>query len=64
MTLKLSMKHCLCKYYQGYSNYDPGLTLNLFYTKVRFGHIGFYMGKSENYFLFGKTVAALGLKFA
>ena len=25
MTLKLSMKHFLCKYYQSFANYDPGL---------------------------------------
>ena len=30
MTLKLSMKHCVCKYYQDWSNYDPGLTLTHF----------------------------------
>ena len=30
MTLKRSMKHCLCKYYQDCSNYDPGLTLTHF----------------------------------
>ena len=30
MTFKLSMKHCLCKYYQDCSNYDPGLTLTHF----------------------------------
>ena len=34
--------------------------LDLFYTKVKFGHMGFCMGKSENYFFFG-TIAALGL---
>ena len=40
-------------YIQDYSNYLPGLTLtyfmHLFYAKVKFGHIGFCMGKSENY---------------
>ena len=30
MTLKLSMWHSLCEYYQGCSNYDPGLTLTHF----------------------------------
>ena len=30
MTLKLGMQHCLCEYYHGYSNYDPGLTLTYF----------------------------------
>ena len=30
VTLKLSMYHCLCKYYQGCSNYDPGFTMTHF----------------------------------
>ena len=30
MTLKLNMFYCLCEYYQGSSNYDPGLTLTHF----------------------------------
>ena len=41
----------------------PWVDLGLFYTKVKFGHIGFYMGKSENYYLL-TTIAALGLKVA
>ena len=37
--------------------------LDLFYVKVKFGYIGFCMGKSENiYFL--ELIAALGLKVA
>ena len=36
-----------------------------FYAKVKFGDIGFCMGKSENYFFFFlETVAALGLNVA
>ena len=31
----------------------PWVDLDLFYTKVKFGHIGFCMGKSENYLFFG-----------
>ena len=31
-----------------------------FYAKVKFGHKGFCMGKSENYY-FLETIAALGL---
>ena len=27
--------------------------LDPFYTKVKFGHIGFCMGKTENYLFFG-----------
>ena len=41
----------------------PWVDLDLFYTKVKFGHIGFCMGKSENYYLL-ITIAALGLKVA
>ena len=29
----------------------PWVNLDLFYAKVKFGHIGFFMGKSENYIL-------------
>ena len=53
MTLKLSMCHHVWEYYQGYTNYDPGLTMTFFYTKVIFGHIAFRMRKSENYLIFG-----------
>ena len=41
----------------------PWVDLDTFYPKVKFGHIGFCMGKSENY-LFLETVAVLGLKVA
>ena len=37
--------------------------LDPFYAKVKFGHIGFCMGKSENYY-FLETIAAIGLKVA
>ena len=42
----------------------PWVDLDTFYAKVKFGDIGFCMGKSENYFFFLETVAALGLKVA
>ena len=42
---------------------SPWVDLDPFYAKVKFGHIGFCMGKSENY-LFSETIAALGLKVA
>ena len=35
------------------SNYDPGLTLDLFYGKVKFCNLGFYMGKCDNNGFFG-----------
>ena len=40
----------------------PWVDLDPFYAKVKFGHIGFCMGKRENYFL--ETISALGLKVA
>ena len=42
----------------------PRVDLDPFYAKVKFGDIGFCMGKSENYFFFLETFAALGLKVA
>ena len=42
----------------------PWVDLDMFYAKVKFGDIGFCMGKSENYIFFLETVAALGLKVA
>ena len=42
----------------------PWVDLDAFYTKVKFGDIGFCMGKSENYLFFLATFAALGLKVA
>ena len=57
MTLKLGMQHCLCKYYQDCSNYDPGLTLTYFIMPRS------NLGKSENYY-FLKTIPALWLKVA
>ena len=41
----------------------PWVDLEPFYAKVNFGHIGFCVGKSENYY-FLETIAALGLKVA
>ena len=34
------------------SNDDPGMTMTLFYSKVKFGHLGFSMGKSEKHGFF------------
>ena len=41
----------------------PWVNTDPFYPKVKFGHIGFCMGKSENYY-FLITIAALHLKVA
>ena len=38
----------------------PWVELDPFYAKVKFDHVGFYMGKIKIYFL--ETIAALGLK--
>ena len=45
------------------SNDDPGVTqsLDLFYGKVKFGNLGFSIGKSENSG-FSETIAASDLK--
>ena len=43
MTFKLGMRHWLLKYFQVCSNDGPGLTF-LFYGKVKFGPLCFYMG--------------------
>ena len=40
----------------------PWVALDPFYATVKFGHIGFCMRKSENYFL--ETIAAFGVKVA
>ena len=41
----------------------PWIDLDLFYAKVKFGHIGFCMEKTE-IICFFETIAALGLKVA
>ena len=56
MTLKRSMSHCLCKYDQGYSNYDPLLTLTWFTRRSNLGKVKIIIGL--------ETIAALGLKVA
>ena len=42
----------------------PWVDLDTFYAKVKFGDIGFCMGKSAKLFNLLETVAALGLKVA
>ena len=42
----------------------PWVDLDTFYAKVKFGDIGFCMGKSENYLFILETVAALSLRVA
>ena len=62
MTLKLVMMHCLCKYYKGYSNYDPGLTLTYFTPRSNLVTLVFVWKKKWNYFL--ETIAVFGLRVA
>ena len=53
MTLKRGMEHCVCKYYQDFSNkLSPWVDLDQFNAKVKFGDIGFCVGKSEKYLFF------------
>ena len=42
----------------------PWVDLDPFYAKVKFGHIGFFMGKKLKIIYFFETVAALDLKVA
>ena len=51
--IKLCMKHQRPKPFIICANYDPGLTLTLFYGKVKFCNLGFYMGKRDNDGFFG-----------
>ena len=43
---------------------SPWVDLGPFYANVKFGLIGFCMGKSENYLFFLEAIAALGLRVA
>ena len=61
--MKLGMLHCLCEYYQGCSNHDPGLTLTYFTSRSNLVTWAFVWKKVKIiYFL--ETIAALGLKLA
>ena len=63
MTLKLGMQHCLGGYYQGCSNYDPGLTFTHFTSRSKLVTYAFVWEKVKIvYFL--ETIAAIGLKVA
>ena len=63
MTLKISMCHCVWEYYQGCTNYDPGLTLTYFTPRSNLVTYAFVWEKVKIiYFL--ETIAALGLRVA
>ena len=46
--MKLGMWHQGLKPIIVYTNDDPGLTLTLIYGTVKFGYLGYSIGKSEN----------------
>ena len=56
MTLKLGMWHCLCKYYQGCSNYDAGLTLTYFMSRSNLVTQAFVWEKVKIIYFFWKLL--------
>ena len=60
MTLKLDMQHRVLEYFQVCSNNDPVLT-NLFYGKVKFRPLCFYMGKGKT-MDFSETIVVYDVK--
>ena len=46
ITLKLGMRHWFFKYYQYFIKWWPCVDRDLFYTKVKFGLLCFYMEKN------------------
>ena len=63
MTLKLGMQHRVLKYYQVYSNDDPGLTLTYFTTRSNLVPYAF-VWKKGNTMDFSETVVVNDLKLA
>ena len=61
--MKLCKKHQRPKPFIVCPNYDPGLTLTYFTTRVKFCHLGFHMGKCNNDGFFGKYVAISSERF-
>ena len=47
MTLKIGMQHWVLKYYQVYSNDDPGLTLTYFTPRSNLVHYAFIWEKDK-----------------
>ena len=56
------MYYCLCEYYQGFSNYDFGLTLTHFTPRSNLVTQAFVWEKVKISILFLETITALGLK--
>ena len=63
MTLKLDMQHRVLKYYQIYSNYDPGLTLTYFTARSNLDPSAFVWEKGKT-MDFSETIVSNDLKLA
>ena len=63
MTLKLSMQHRLLKYYQVYSNNDPGSTLSYFTARSYLVPYAFAWEKGQT-MDFSETIVFYDLKLA
>ena len=61
MILKLGMQHWGLQLYKVYINGDPGLTLAYLKGMVKFGNLGFSIGKVKSVD-FSETTAACDLK--
>ena len=62
MTLKIGLQHWFLEYYQVGSNDVPGMTMTLFYAKVKFGPLCFCMGKREINGYFSETIVVYYIK--
>ena len=63
MTLKLVMQHRVLKYYQVYSNDDPGLTLTYFMARSNLVPYAFLWEKGKT-MDFSETIVVYDLKIA
>ena len=56
MILKLDLKHQAMELYKVYLNYDPGMTLTIFYSKASIGRLCIRIEKLLKWNLKDKTV--------
>ena len=63
MTMKVSMCHGVWEYNQGYTSYDPGLTLTLFMPRSYVVTLAFVWEKVKIIYCL-ETIAASDLKVA
>ena len=61
MTLKLGMQHWVLKYYQDYSNDDPGLTLTYFTARSHLVPFAFVWEKGKT-IDFSETIVVYDIK--